>query len=113
MENEGSANGIKEVAKEVIGWEDNRFFTTLKYLTTRPGQVISGYSKGEKQKYLSPVAYYFGVESLKSYLLSISGLSTGVLGKLKDLKTIHSNDSLQSANKLNDTLSGFFTFFLG
>lgn len=117
MENERPENGIKkgvkEVAKEVIGWEDNKLFLTLKYLTTKPGQIISGYSSGEKHKYLSPVAYYFGVESLKSYLMSVSGLSTGVLGKLKDLKSIHSsNDSLQTANNVNDTLSGFFTFFL-
>ena len=119
MENERPSNDIKEVAKEVIGWEDNRLFITLKYLTTRPGQIISGYSKGEKQKYLSPVAYYFGIESLKSFLVSVSGLSSFVLEtKIKDMRrniqfVVSSNSTILPDNAGNDSLSSFYAFFLG
>jgi hypothetical protein len=65
---------VKEVANELIGWEGNKIFTTVKYLTTRPGQIISEYCQGEKHKYLSPVVYLFGVSGVFLYLQSLSGL---------------------------------------
>lgn len=121
MEDEEKTDGLKAVAKEVIGWEDNKLFHTLKCLTTKPGQIITEFCRGEKQKYLSPVAYYFGVETLKSYLVSISGLSdfllkTQVEQLRKNLLLLSSTESL---NKLstdqaaNNTLTNFFSFFLG
>ena len=74
MEDEKKTNGLKEVAKELIGWEDNKLIKTLNYLTTRPGQIISEYCKGEKHKYLSPFVYFFGVTALETYIASTIGL---------------------------------------
>ena len=74
MEDKKKTNGLKEVTRELIGWEDNKLIKTLNYLTTRPGQIISEYSKGEKHKYLSPVVYFFGVTALETYIASTIGL---------------------------------------
>lgn len=65
---------VKEVANELIGWDGNKVFRTFKYLSTRPGQLISEYCNGEKEKYLSPVTYFFGVSAIMFYFQSISGL---------------------------------------
>ena len=79
MEEGKKTNGLKEVTKEILGWEDNKLFRTLNHLTTRPGQVVSEYCRGEKQKYLSPVVYFFGVTALETYIASITGLYDFVL----------------------------------
>src|SRR5258706_15629701 len=113
MEEKRKADGLKEVAKEVIGWEDNKLVITLKHLTTQPGNAITAFCSGEKHKYLSPAVYYFGVEALKSYLISVSGLSDFLL---KDqLRRITSSfkfsESLTnaSADQLPNALSNFYT----
>ena len=79
MEEEKKTNGLKEVANEIMGWEDNKVIRTLNYLTTRPGQIISEYCRGEKHKYVSPVVYFFGVTALETYIASITGLYDFVL----------------------------------
>ena len=79
MEEGKKTNGLKEVTKEILGWEDNKLFRTLNHLTTRPGQVVSEYCRGEKQKYLSPVVYFFGVTALETYIASRIGLYDFVL----------------------------------
>jgi hypothetical protein len=117
---EKKANGLTEVTKELIGWEGNKIFRTLDHLTTRPGEIITEYCKGERSKYLSPVVYFFGVEALKSYLISISGLSGFLLTtKMEELKrALLSLSSERSTHNLttNETttsnLTGFFSFFI-
>lgn len=79
MEEEKKTNGLKEVTQELLGWEDNKLFRTLNHLTTRPGQIVTKYCKGEKNKYLSPVVYFFGVTALVTYTVSISGLLDSML----------------------------------
>ena len=74
MEEEKKTNGLKEVTKELLGWEDNKLFRTLNHLTTRPGQIVTAYCKGEKSKYLSPVVYFFAVTALNIYIVTTSGL---------------------------------------
>jgi hypothetical protein len=74
MEEEKKKNELKEVTKELIGWEDNKLVRTLHHLTTRPGQMVAAYCKGETGKYLSPVVYFFGISFLEGYLASVSGL---------------------------------------
>jgi hypothetical protein len=66
---------LKEVTDEIIGFQGNKIFRTVKYLSIRPGQVISEYCKGEKFKYLSPVVYFFGVAGILYYLNSITGFA--------------------------------------
>ena len=74
MDEEKKTNGLKEVTKEILGWEDNKLFRTLNHLTTRPGQIVTEYCRGEKQKYISPVVYFFGVTALETYIASLIGL---------------------------------------
>ena len=71
---EKKTTGLKEVTKEILGWEDNKLFRTLNHLTTRPGQIVNEYCRGEKQKYISPVVYFFGVTALETYIASLIGL---------------------------------------
>lgn len=80
-EKQKKASGLEEVTKELVGWEDNKLFRTLHYLTTRPGQLIKEYCRGEKSKYLPPVVYFFGVTALESYLVSVSGFLDFMLKK--------------------------------
>lgn len=72
---------IKEVANEIIGLQGNKIFRTVKFLTLRPGQVISEYCKGEKQKYLSPVVYFLGVTGILYFLSSVTGGVVAVVGR--------------------------------
>ena len=74
MDEEKKTTGLKEVTKEILGWEDNKLFRTLNHLTTRPGQIVNEYCRGEKQKYISPVVYFFGVTALETYIASLIGL---------------------------------------
>lgn len=79
MEEEKKTNELKEVTKELIGWEDNKLFLTLNHLTTRPAEIVTAYCKGERNKYLSPIVYCFGVTALNAYLFSASGLVDATL----------------------------------
>ena len=74
MDEEKKTTGLKEVTKEILGWEDNKLFRTLNHLTTRPGKIVNEYCRGEKQKYISPVVYFFGVTALETYIASLIGL---------------------------------------
>ncbi len=73
MEEEKQTNGLKDVTKELLGWEDNKLFRTLNHLTTRPGQINTEYCRGEKQKYLSPIVYFFGVTALETFIATQIG----------------------------------------
>lgn len=74
MDEEKKTNELKDVTKELLGWEDNKLFKTLNYLTTRPGQINAEYCRGEKQKYLSPMVYFFGVTALETFIVTQIGL---------------------------------------
>ena len=84
-------DGLKEVANEVIGLEHNKIFATIKYLTINPSQVVSQFCHGEKNKYLSPVVYFLGVESVKLYLMSITGLFDRLLKRQMESVSIWMN----------------------
>ena len=77
MEEKEKSDGLKEVtnevARELIGWENNKLFLTLNHLTTRPGQIVTSYCKGETGKYLSPVVYFFAITGLNVTIYSVSG----------------------------------------
>lgn len=79
--NEQKTNDLKEVTKELVGWEENKVIRTVRCLTTRPGVVINEYCAGEKQKYLSPVVYFFGLTAIETYLASSIGLFDFLLEK--------------------------------
>lgn len=71
-------NEVKEVATEIIGLEGNKIFRTVIDLTLRPGTTIAEYCRGETQKYLAPVVYYFGVSTVVFYFQTITGLHEAV-----------------------------------
>jgi len=102
MADEKSTNELKEVTKELTGW-DNKIFTTLKHLTIKPGQMVTDYCSGKKDGYLSPVVYYFGVTALETYVVTKIGLLDALM---KDVQ-----DSMKEAaptgipDKVIDTLS--------
>ena len=100
MEEEKKTNELKDVTKELLGWEDNKLFRTLNHLTTRPGQIVTEYCNGERQKYFSPIVYFFGVVSLDFYISSVIGLYDYVVNEQIDSlqkSTIDKN----SADKLS------------
>ena len=115
MEQENKTNELKEVTKEIIGWEDNRLFRTIKSLTINPGKVISEYCKGEKQKYLSPVIYFFGVTAIETYIASASGLYDLMLKeKLESIRKSLSDSKLNiDASSAVDRMNTAFSFFFG
>ena len=99
MEKQNKLSDVKEVTQELVGWEDNKLFRTLNYLTTRPGQLITEYCKGEKQKYLSPVIYFFGVTALEAYLVSVSGITDLMLKA--NAESLRKTLSEREVDKLN------------
>lgn len=101
-EEENKPNELKEVTKEILGWEDNKLFRTLKHLTTRPGKMINEYCGDGKIKYLSPVVYFFGIAALDFYFHSISGLL--------DAMTKSSLDSIREVSKSFDTTNNIVLF---
>jgi hypothetical protein len=68
-----SRGEFKEVTIEIIGWENNKIWRTIRDLTIRPGKAITEYCEGEKEKYLSPVTYYFATVAITYYLLIATG----------------------------------------
>lgn len=101
MEEETKTNELKEVTKELIGWEDNKLFRTLRGLTIFPGETIKEYCNGHKQKYLSPIVYFIGVTAIETYIASFIGLYDSILKKgLEDLKQTTSDPTL---NRFFDT----------
>lgn len=117
MEKPDKISDLKEVTQELVGWEDNKVFRTLNYLTTRPGQLITEYCKGEKQKYLSPVIYFFGATALETYLVSVSGVMELMLKIQKEsLQKDFSEPGIEKLNvnvtKIPDQFNSFFSFLM-
>lgn len=101
-------SGLQEVTQELLGWEDNKLFRTLNHLTTRPGQIVTAYSNGEKSKYLSPVVYFFGVTALVTYIVSTSGLLELML-KSNPIASKLGIDTSKYPEELNNVLSFLFS----
>jgi hypothetical protein len=74
-----SRGEFKEVTLEIIGWENNKIWRTIKDLTIRPGNAIAEYCEGQKEKYLSPVTYYFAAVAITYYLLMTTGFHAEAL----------------------------------
>jgi Protein of unknown function (DUF3667). len=92
MENK---NELKEVTKEIVGWEDNKVLRTISDLTTKPGIAIRDYCNDGKQKYLSPIVYFIGVTALETYIASAIGLFDFMLAKnMEEFRKAFSDPSL-------------------
>lgn len=117
MEKQNKISDLKEVTQELVGWEDNKLFKTLHFLTTRPGQLITEYCKGEKQKYLSPVIYFFGATALEAYLVSVSGikdlmLQANVESLSKTLPEVGEDKKNINVANITDQYNSVTSFFL-
>ena len=117
MEEEKKANELKEVTNELIGWEDNKLFRTLRGLTVLPGQTIKGYCSDDKQKYLSPIVYFIGVTAIETYIASFIGLYDFILKKsLEDLKLTTSDSTLNQffdTEKISEKIYDYLAFNTG
>ena len=104
MEEKGKSSRkgeIAEVARELIGWEDNKLFNTLKDLTLRPGEMARSYCNGETNMYLSPMAYFLGVTGLMAYLSSVSGLNDAIIeSSLKSIAKIRCTRSTKRIGRI-------------
>ena len=110
-------NELKEVTKEILGWEDNKLFRTLNHLTTRPGKMITEYCRGEKSKYLSPVVYFFGVAALDYFINSISGFMDFTLkSNSESLRKTFSNPIFANSgidvSGILDQMNSVFSFMM-
>ena len=52
---------FKELITEILGWENNKLFRTLKGLTIHPAKSIWIFCNGDKNSYIHPISYMFGV----------------------------------------------------
>ncbi len=77
MERPKPKEEIKEVLQQIIGWENNKIWTTLKGLTIAPGQLVKEYGIGQKQ-ILNPITYYFLIFALTTYVTSITGFNAAM-----------------------------------
>ena len=84
MPEEKKTNELKDVTKELLGWEDNKLFRTLNHLTTRPGLINTEYCRGDKQKYLSPIVYFFGVTALETFIATQIGFFDFMVAQNKE-----------------------------
>lgn len=117
MEGQQKTNELKEVTKELVGWEDNKVVRTLRLLTVRPGVIINEYTAGEKQKYLSPVVYFFGLTAIETYLASAIGLFDFLLKKnIESIREAFSNPAFSSVqsdvSRISDQMNSVYSFLL-
>ena len=116
--NQRKTSELKEVTKELVGWEDNKVVRTLRLLTIRPGVLINEYSAGEKQKYLSPVVYFFALTAIETYLASAIGLFDFLLKKnIESIREAFSDpafSSMQSddVSRISDQMNSVYSFLL-
>lgn len=73
MEQGKKFEDLKEVTREIVGWEDNRVFRTLRYLTTDPATVVRTFCDGDRTRFLSPVVYFFAIAAIEAYIASVAG----------------------------------------
>ena len=73
---------------------DGMFFTTLKKMATKPGQVSLDYINGQRTKYMNPLRIYF-LSSL--LLLFISQIQTNITEER--LREIEYNENLSEASR--------------
>ncbi|CAN5455686.1 hypothetical protein BH09BAC3_BH09BAC3_15170 [soil metagenome] len=118
MKEENGTNELKDVTKEILGWEDNKLFRTLKHLTTAPGLINAEYCRGDKQKYLSPIVYFFGVTALETFIATKIGLfdfmleqnRQSILNGLSDPRVASAGfDSSKIIENVNSNFSFFFS----
>lgn len=115
MEKENKITELKEVTEELIGWENNKIFKTFNDLTTRPGPMIREYCNGGKQKYLSPVVYFFAVTTVEIYIVSASGINDLMLKSTVESlrKDLSGTEELKmNVDQITGQFNDFMTFLL-
>ncbi len=75
---------------------DGKFFTSVKYILTKPGLLSSEYMAGRRMSYLNPVRFYVFTSALFFFIMY--SFFSGNLIRVNEKKTeskIQSNDSLK------------------
>lgn len=73
MSNKSKGEEFKEVAGELMGFKNNQIVNTIKGLTLRPGIVIESFLRGEREKFLSPVIYFFSLLTIEYIVTTLTG----------------------------------------
>lgn len=82
----------KEIISEIIGFDFNRLWATIRDLTLKPGKVAADYCDGQRKKYLSPITYFFLVYGLVYFSFSLTGLQSQFL---EQGRTLYENSKQQ------------------
>jgi Protein of unknown function (DUF3667) len=82
---------------------DGKFFSSVKYILTKPGFLTSEYVAGRRMSYLNPVRFYV-FTSFLFFLILFSFLvkEDNLKLKQKDLTTISSKDSIKLEEKIKE-----------
>ncbi|MEO6453843.1 MAG: DUF3667 domain-containing protein [Ginsengibacter sp.] len=86
---------------------DGKFFSSLKYLITRPGFLSNEYMIGRRASYLNPIRMYLFTSAI-FFLAFFSGLKTDVIKIKADTNGayINSMDSIAFSNAVNKLNKG-------
>ena len=83
---------------------DGKFFSSVKYVVTKPGFLTAEYARGRRMSYLNPVRFYVFTSFLFFFLFFTFFLEHDVsTNKLNVKDKIEQNDSLALINILKDS----------
>ncbi len=141
QENIESKESVSHLIKhffEDITHFDGKFFSSLKYVITKPGYLATEYAAGRRMSYLNPVRFYIFTSFIFFLIIFTFFVSTGDVMKVNDSPTIltkkdslklfaalendgndsleivnimktYGIDSLQKLKKKSNENNGFFT----
>lgn len=72
---------IQEVSSEVAGVDVLKAWRTIRDLTLKPGTVVLAYVTGNREKYLSPVAYCLFVFTISIAIDSFTGINRYIMSR--------------------------------
>jgi hypothetical protein len=72
---------IQEVSSEVAGVDILKAWRTIRDLTLKPGAVVLAYVTGNREKYLSPIAYCLFVFTLSIAIDSVTGINRYIMSR--------------------------------
>jgi len=107
---------LREVTEELIGMEGNKVVNTFKGLTFQPGLVADYYLKGGRDRFLSPVVYFFALLTLQFLIASLTGFLERLSEyQMENIATAFGDDESLSPEQVDlmiDQFSGFVLFLM-
>ena len=74
-----------ELVVDAVGFKPKKLLSTLKELTLRPGQAMTGYCEGSRSLLISPITYFFLAFGLNYFL---TFLNPGVMDSMVQVQKI-------------------------